>query len=204
MRYFKSYEPIDKSGAVAWSDYIEADQVIEAYNHGVFPWPDQEKSIYWFSPLRRGVLDFKDLHWSKSDLKFFKDCKFQFKMNQNFVHTIETCAKVKNEIEDGTWITEDLINAYIELNQMGVALSFEVYDEGSLIGGMYGVLSKTYFSAESMFYLKSNASKFALYKSIDYFKSIGLSWIDTQVTTDFTSRLGAKEISRAAFLKRIS
>ncbi len=204
MKYFKNYDPIDKSGAVAWSEFIEPDQVIEAYENGVFPWPDEEGSIYWFSPHKRGVLSFDDIHWSKSDLKFFQDCRYEFKINHNFKSTIETCAEVKNKIEEGTWITQDLIEAYIELNQRGVALSFEVYDENVLIGGMYGVSSKKYFSAESMFYLKPNASKYALFKSVEHFKSQGLSWIDTQVITDFTSRLGAKEIPRSLFLKQIS
>lgn len=203
LNYFKYIEPIDESGAVAWSPFIEPDQVIEAYNHGIFPWPDEEGSIYWFSPFERGVLDFDKVMWSKSDLKFFKNCKFEFKINFDFESMIRTCAAVKVHTETSTWITEDLIAAYLTLHEKKIAQSFEVYDQDQLVGGLYGVRSKTYFSAESMFYLKSNASKFALYKTIEYLKTQGLSWIDTQVVTDFTSRLGACEITRDQFLLRI-
>ncbi len=225
MKYFKSSEPVDPSGVVAWSPYIEPDQVIEAYENGIFPWPDQERSIYWFSPYQRGILEFQDLKWSKSDLSFFTKCNYEFKFNTNFELTIETCAEVKknpvqklsielknnnandiqskNKIEAGTWITEDLIETYVELNKKGIAISYEVYDQDCLIGGMYGVKSKNYFSAESMFYKKPNASKFALFKAIEHLKQFKVSWIDTQVVTDFTSRLGAKEIPRIEFLKRI-
>lgn len=203
LKYFVNVDPIDESGAVAWSSFIEADQVIEAYENGIFPWPDKEKSTYWFSPLQRGVLDFKDLKWTRKELKFFKTCEFDFKINYDFRRFIKTCAQVKAETEKGTWITKQLISAYLKLNQTGEAISFEVYDQNELVGGLYGVLSKTYFSAESMFYIKPNASKYALYKTVEFLSSKGLTWMDTQVVTEFTSRIGAKEISRKDFLKRI-
>lgn len=209
MRFFKNYTPVDKSGAVAWSSTICADQVIEAYENAMFPWPDRKSSIYWFSPYKRGVLDFSSIHWSKTDLKFFSSCPYSFKHNFDFALTIKTCAEVKSSntmnpnSESGTWITEDLISVYVELHNKGLAHSFEVYEKDMLVGGLYGIWSKTYFSAESMFYKKTNASKFALFKAIEHFKELGLSWIDTQVVTEYTSRIGAKEISRSDFLKRI-
>jgi leucyl/phenylalanyl-tRNA---protein transferase len=203
LNYFHSVEPVDSSGIVAWSPFIEAEQVIEAYEHGVFPWPEAYQSIYWFSPLKRGVLEFKDLKWTKKEIKFLNKCNFEFRINFDFEAMIKTCAEVKAEIEEGTWITEDLIEAYLELNKKNIAISFEVYELDELVGGMYGVFSEKYFSAESMFYKKSNASKYAIFKAVEFLKLKGLSWIDTQVVTDFTSRLGAKEISRKQFLLKI-
>lgn len=202
-KYFQSYEPIDKSGLVNWTPFIEKQQVIEAYSHGVFPWPEEEESIFWFSPLKRGILQFDNVKWSRSDYKFFKNCNYEFKYNFNFENVIRTCAKVKIELEKGTWITNDLIETYLELHKMGLAQSFEVYDEGHLVGAVYGVYIHNYFSAESMFYIKPNASKYALMSLIEYFKKQRLSWIDTQVVTAFTSGIGAKEISRNEFLNLI-
>ncbi len=202
-KYFKNFDPVDDSGVVAWSDFIEPEQVLEAYAGGMFPWPDQEKSIYWFSPWHRGVLDFTNVYWTKKELKFFKKCNYEFKVNCNFELTLKTCAEAKIKLTKGTWITPDLIAAYLLLHLKDKAWSFEVYEAEKLVGGVYGVISKTYFSAESMFYIKPNASKFALFKTVEYLKNFGLSWIDTQIVTDFTSRLGAREISRAEFLARI-
>lgn len=203
LNYFQSIDPTDKSGAVAWSPFIDPEQVVEAYEHGIFPWPDEEESIYWFSPLQRGVLDFKNLKWSKRDLRFFRNCSLAFKINSDFERMIRTCAAVKVHTESSTWITEDLIATYISLHEQKIAMSFEVYEGRDLVGGLYGVMSEKYFSAESMFYLKPNASKFALFKTVEFLQGLGMSWIDTQVVTDFTSRLGALEIPRAEFLSRI-
>lgn len=203
LKYFVSTDPVDKSGVVAWSPSLKPEQVIEAYDHGVFPWPDQQGSVYWFSPLMRGVLNFKDFNWTKTDLKFFRKTNFKFKINADFSLNIRTCAQAKINQGTETWITEDLINTYIDLHHRGLVVSFEVYDHNQLVGGVYGVLSKTYFSAESMFYVKPNASKFALFKASEYLSEKGLSWIDTQVITDFTSQLGAIEIPRLHFLKLI-
>lgn len=202
-KYFNNIEPLDETGVVAWSDFITPEHVIEAFEFGLFPWPDEENSVYWSSPIKRGVIFFDNIKWSKSDLKFFKKSDFVFRINSDFETTIRTCAGVKEKSETGTWITGNLIETYIELNEMGFSKSFEVYEHEILVGGVYGFLSPNYFSAESMFYVKPNASKFALFKMIEYFKEIGLTWIDTQVTTEFTEKIGATEISREKFLNLI-
>ncbi len=203
LKYFKNIDPVDDSGVVAWSPSLESDQIIEAYQNGIFPWPNAQGSVCWFSPLMRGILKFKDLKWSKKDLKFFKKTSFVFKINANFKLAIETCAKAKISQKTETWITSDVIEAYTDLHQQGAAISFETYEGEDLVGGIYGVLSKNYFSAESMFYLKSNASKFALFNAVEFLSGIGMAWIDTQVVTDFTSQLGAKVITRQEFLELI-
>jgi leucyl/phenylalanyl-tRNA---protein transferase len=209
MKFFVNTEPVDESGVVAWSPFIEVDQVIEAYKNGIFPWPDEEGSVFWVSPLKRGCLFFEDIKWSKSDQKFFKNNNlkplYKVKKNFNFERCIRVCAQVKEDLETATWITDDLIEVYIELNKKNIAHSYEVYDlEENLVGGLYGILMDNFFSAESMFYIRPNASKLALKSMIDDLINIGLSWIDTQVVTDFTFKIGAKEIDRNVFLKLIN
>lgn len=202
--YFESYEPMDKSGVVLWTPFVEAAQVIEAYQNGVFPWPEAQQSVFWFSPLRRGVLDFKDYSLNRSTQRSFRKNAFEFKVNFDFKKMIETCAEVKTENESETWITEDLIETYCELHKQGWVHSFECHLDDELVGGVYGVFVGNYFSAESMFYKVSDASKFAFDGMIKYLSEKGLSWIDTQMVTPFTEKLGAKYISRNQFLSRLA
>lgn len=201
--YFNSYDPIDESGIVTWTPYIMPDQVIEAYENGVFPWPESEESIFWFSPHRRGVLDFKNYNLNRSTQKAFRKSQFEFKVNHDFRAVIELCAEIKRQTETDTWITKDLIEAYIELHKAGWVHSFECHKNGRLVGAVYGFFCHNYFSAESMFYTVSNASKFAFDGMIKQLSLNGLSWIDTQMVTPFAQKLGAKYISRKDFLSRI-
>lgn len=202
--YFENYDPIDSSGIVTWTPYIYPEQVIEAYQNGVFPWPESEQSIFWFSPLKRGVLQFSDFQLSRSTFRSFRKQNFEFRINDNFPAFIAKCAEVKKQTEEDTWITRDLMQTYIQLNEMGTVYSFETHLEGELVGGVYGVKMQNYFSAESMFYTVSDASKFALYEMIQWLQQQGLSWIDTQMVTPFTKKLGAQYISRNQFLSMIS
>lgn len=201
--FFPETEPLDSSGVVSWTPDIYPDQVVEAYEKGIFPWPEKEKSILWFSPLSRGILEFDNVKWSKSDLKFFKKTDLKFYVNRDFEACIKLCAKIKELQEQGTWITKDMIRVYTELNRRGKTKSFEVYSADRLVGGVYGVLTSHYFSAESMFYIEKNASKYALFKAIEHLKKLDLSWLDTQMLTDFTQKIGARMVSRKLFLQRI-
>ncbi len=198
--YFEHYEPIDESGIVTWTPYIHPEQVVEAYHHGVFPWPESEQSIFWFSPPERGVLKFEDFALSRSTHKAFRKYNFELKINHDFRAFIELCAEVKKKTERDTWITKDLIDTYVELQKQGWVHSFETHLDGQLVGGVYGVKVNHYFSAESMFYTVSEASKFALSQMVSVLSQEGMSWIDTQMVTPFTKQLGARYISRNRFL----
>lgn len=203
-RYFEHYEPIDDSGIVTWTPYIYPEQVVEAYQNGVFPWPDTEQSIFWFSPLKRGVLEFSDFKLSRSTYKAFRKKNFELKINYDFPAFIRRCADVKKQTEKDTWITEDLMETYAQLQEQGWVYSFETHLDGELVGGVYGVKVNQYFSAESMFYTVSEASKFALLGMVQTLSQEGMSWIDTQMVTPFTKQLGAKYISRNQFLSRLA
>jgi len=131
--------------------------------------------------------------------------KFRFKVNQNFAAVIRACAKSKNrKNQHGTWITTDMISAYIRFHEAGFAYSFETYTENNvLVGGMYGVLIEKYFAGESMFFTQSNASKFALLNAMAYLRNLRLTWIDLQMMTPLVSMLGAVQVNRVDFMHRL-
>ena len=143
-----------------------------AYRSGIFPWPHREGEILWFAPPQRGILEFADLHIPRRLQRHLKKTPFTFRMNSNFEAVIHHCAASKNRGKgQGTWITRQMLNAYISFHAAGFAQSFEAYNEnGKLVGGMYGVRIDNYFAGESMFYFETNASKFVLFKAIEHFK----------------------------------
>lgn len=131
----------EKDGFLCWSDSIHVNMLVDAYLHGIFPWPQTEKEILWFSPKQRGVLDFYEYHQSKSYLKFKRKnrSQFEFRVDTNFDTVIDTCAAKQRPGQDGTWITSSVMDAYKELHKAGFAHSFEVYKNKQLIAGIYGV-----------------------------------------------------------------
>lgn len=197
-------------GLVAYGGAWSADLVFQAYTQGIFPWPaseDNDQPILWFSPDPRGVLDFHEVHQSTSFKKFIRKQEklnnWRISYNEAFLQVMQNCQLVKRPGQDGTWILDAMIPVYSELNTRGKAVSVEVWFEAELVGGIYGVLTEHYFSAESMFYLQSNASKYALLKLIDWLVGKGFRWMDLQMVTEVSAAFGAKLISRDEFLKRI-
>lgn len=175
-----------------------------AYLQGCFPWPEEELPLMWFSPDPRGVLDFSDFHVSKSLKKTWKKSHWRVTQNQNFVGVIQACAKVSRSGQSGTWILPEMVAAYVQLHQQGWAQSVEVWNsEGLLVGGIYGVRSPHYFSAESMFFLESGASRYALWHLVQRLTVEGLNWMDIQMLTPTTESLGGKLVTRKEFLMRI-
>lgn len=191
---------------VAVGGDLNPDTLIYAYENGVFPWPMPELAVIpWFCPHERAVVEFDELHIPKSLAKVRRRTPFTFTIDKAFDAVVEGCAETPRPDQDGTWITRDMLNAYKQLHKRGVAHSVEAWNEnGELAGGIYGVASKNYFSAESMFYNEPYASKLALLHLIDHLRSRGLSWLDIQVMTPHMEHLGAKNISRREFLKRIN
>lgn len=173
-----------------------------AYRKGIFPWPQPAAPILWFSPDPRGVLDFQDFHVPKSLRRFARSCPWMFTVNQAFPEVMRECARQPRPGQDGTWIQPEMVPAYTELWRAGEALSFEAWEDGVLIGGLYGVLLDGLFSGESMFYLRTNASKMCLWKAVDYFVEKKHTWIDTQMVTPVVESFGGRYISREEFLRR--
>jgi leucyl/phenylalanyl-tRNA--protein transferase len=195
----------DEHGCVGWSesDMLTTQTLLDAYSHGIFPWPmGEDAPIPWVSPPKRAILFFKNLHIGRSTKRHIKKSMFTFKVNYNFIDVIKGCASVKRPDEPDTWITSKMIEAYTKLHKLGYAWSFETYNKSNqLVGGVYGVKLKHYFCAESMFHLESYASKFALLQGIDYLKQHNINWLDHQTKSDHLTALGSIELPRDNFLE---
>jgi len=186
----------------AVTDTLEVEDLIRAYDIGVFPWPVEDSSLVpWFKPEKRGVLFFDQLHVSKSFKKFLKSTKLRVSFCENFDEVIKNCSTVKRKEQSGTWINTKIIEAYNKLYVLDRAYSVEVWREEDLVGGLYGVLTDRCVSGESMFFKETGASKLALYTLIVRLKSLGLSFIDTQMVTPLVKSFGGENISKQDFEK---
>jgi leucyl/phenylalanyl-tRNA---protein transferase len=188
---------------IALGGRLCTDNLLQAYRRGIFPWPMDGLPLVWFSPQKRAILEFKDLHVPRRLARIRKNTPLLCTIDKNFEAVISHCARIKRTGEDGTWITPQMLRAYNELHRSGYAHSVEVWDGEQLAGGLYGVDADGSFSGESMFHLRPNASKLALLHLIDYLKERGLNWIDIQVLTPHMMALGAREISRDEFLLKL-
>ena len=184
---------------VAIGNDLTTATLIEAYRHGIFPWPHDELPLPWFSPRRRTVLFFDELHVPRSLRKSMKRSTLRFTIDQAFDAVIRACATVPRE-DQGTWIGPDIIRAYAALHREGLAHSAELWDGDQLAGGLYGVDSGGVFTGESMFHVQPDASKIALLKLIEHLRERGATWLDCQITTPHMRALGAREIPRSRFL----
>ncbi len=192
-------------GIVAMGDDLTVETLFEAYSFGIFPWPHPELPCLWFCPDDRGVLDFSELHISHSLKKFLRKTDFEITFNRAFSQVMAECAHVPRPGQSGTWITPEILRAYLEFHKLGYAHSVECWSPGSreLVGGLYGVYVAGVFSGESMFFKKSNASKLCLIRLAERLQLSGLKWMDIQMVTGVTSQLGGKYISKAEFLNRL-
>lgn len=203
LRVFPDPENTVDDGIVGMMDKISTQILFEAYSFGIFPWPHPELPLLWYSPDPRGVLDFSELHISRSLVKFIKKTKWKITFDQAFDEVLDECSKVPRPNQDGTWITNKMKRAYKQFHKDGYAHSVECWDGDELIGGLYGVYVAGVFSGESMFYKKDNASKLCLVKLIEKLKANGLSWIDTQMVTHNLKDFGANYISKEDFMSRL-
>lgn len=203
---FPPIEQADEEGLLALGGDLDIPSLLLAYHSGVFPWPlGEDYPLAWFSPDPRGILRYEDLIISKSLKKILRQKNFEIKFNSDFPSVILGCAESKNrKDQNGTWITEEIILAYINLHFKGHAYSVETYFEGKLVGGMYGVQLGSYVSGESMFYTKSNASKVALVALMEYLHQRKIEWIDTQLVNPFLKKMGAKDIPRSHYIKMLN
>ncbi len=174
-----------------------------AYQKGIFPWTIEGLPLPWFCPEKRAILYFNELHIPKSLSKIAKKNPFTFTIDGKFAEVISICAKIKRNHEAGTWITKDFVSAYCGLHAEGLAHSVEAWEDGELVGGLYGVDVGGVFCGESMFHYRPNASKLALIHLIQHLQTRGSSWIDIQVMTPHLEKLGAIEISRNEFLLKL-
>ena len=194
-------------GLVAVGGHLDPEILLQAYRQGIFRFP-----MTWFCPEERAILNFSDLHISKSLRRIQKKKPFVLTVDRAFNRVIKNCATVRRPDQKGsqnstqhlTWITSDILRAYQEFHELGYAHSVEVWDGERLVGGVYGVDVDGVFSAESMFHLVPNASKLALLRLIGLLDSRGTDWMDIQVMTPHLQALGAKSIPRDQFLKQLA
>lgn len=186
----------DEDGLLAIGGDLRIDRLLEAYSVGIFPWYSENSPILWYAPPERFVLYPDDINVSKSMKKIMRSMQFTITFNQVFDQVIESCAEIQRNDQDGTWIVDEMKSAYISLHQDGYANSIEVWENGNLVGGLYGILVGKIFCGESMFSKVSNASKAAL---IFLAQNFDLELIDCQVYSDHLSLFGAKLISRTDF-----
>ncbi|MCL2205326.1 MAG: leucyl/phenylalanyl-tRNA--protein transferase [Treponema sp.] len=185
---------------VAWGGNLSPGMLLSAYEQGVFPWYSDGEPVIWHSPDPRFVLFPEKLHVSSSMEKVLKRGSFKITLNNDFPAVITACAQTERPGQGGTWITGDMIAAYIELHRLGWALSAEAYFDGELTGGCYGVRHGDIFFGESMFSRKSNASKAAFLTHARLLFEDGVRFIDCQAYTRHMESLGAEEISRKEYI----
>jgi len=198
--YFPPVEEASYEGILAVGGDLSVERLLLAYNNGIFPWFDADEPILWWSPSERMVVNPKDYKVSKSLRNIINRNIFEVTINKDFESVIKNCQEIERKDQDGTWISNDIIKSYTELYQLGKAKSFEVWQKGELVGGLYGVDLGHVFCGESMFSKVPNASKVAFVKLIEYLKQNNYKLLDCQVHNDHLEKLGAFEISRNAFM----
>ena len=195
------YAPSD---VVAMGEDLRVETLREAYRKGIFPWPHDGLPLPWFSPRRRAVIFFDELHVGRSLRKVQKRTDLTFTIDRDFPAVIAACAAAERPDQDGTWIAPAMIAAYTRLHEAGDAHSVEVWEGDTLVGGLYGVDCGGLFTGESMVHRRPEASKLALLFLIGHLRERGATLLDCQVMTPHMEALGAREISRARFLDALA
>jgi len=198
------FPPVDQAsaeGLLAVGGDLSADRLLMAYSKGIFPWFNEDSLILWWSPDPRMVLFPKKVKISRSMRKVIRRGTFSLSRNRCFERVMKECSQIRRKDQEGTWITEAMKRAYIDLHHKGYATSYEVWQEGDLVGGLYGVDLGHVFCGESMFSKADNASKYALIMAASQLEEENYTLIDCQLHTKHLESLGAEEISRNRYLE---
>ena len=198
---FPNVSQTHSSGIIALGGDLSIERLQLAYKSGIFPWFEDGEPITWWSPNPRMVLFLDELIVSKSMRNILNRNSFKVTFNENFRAVISNCQKIKRDGQNGTWITNDMIEAYCKLHEVGVAKSVEVWLEGELVGGLYGVDLGHVFCGESMFSKVSNASKSAFIALVRHLQKENYKLLDCQVYNEHLESLGCREIEREEFMK---
>jgi leucyl/phenylalanyl-tRNA--protein transferase len=201
---FPPLEWAEPNGLLAAGGDLSTERLLFAYRNGLFPWYGDESPILWWSPDPRFVLFPDELKVAKSMRPYFNQRKFEWTIDRNFSSVIKNCRHAPRHGQDGTWITEEMTQAYIQLHKEGYAHSVEVWQEGELVGGLYGIALGKIFFGESMFAKASNASKFGFIALVRWLKEQGFFLIDCQQATPHLASLGARSIPRDEFVRMLA
>ena len=191
---------LDPDGLLAVGGDLSPQRLLNAYQHGIFPWYTEGEPILWWSPDPRCVLFPEKLKISRSLRKTLRKKLFEVRMDTAFEAVMRACAENRPN-QKGTWITEDILQAYVNMHQLGFAHSVECWQDGQLAGGLYGMAIGKVFFGESMFSRKTDASKVAMVYLCEYLKQHGFRLIDSQVYTQHLESLGAELIPRTRFVE---
>jgi leucyl/phenylalanyl-tRNA---protein transferase len=194
----------DESGLLAVGGDLRPERLLLAYSLGIFPWYSEGLPILWYSPDPRLVLESGDLVVSRSLQKTLRRGRFRVTLDTAFDRVIRACAEVPRPGQHGTWITRDMVRAYRRLHELGFAHSAEAWQDGELVGGLYGVSLGAGFFGESMFAHASDASKVAFVTLVGQLRRWGIDLVDCQVHTEHLARFGAVEWPREQFLRRLA
>ncbi len=192
----------EPNGLLAAGGDLSTKRLINAYSNGIFPWYDDDQPILWWSPNPRAIIIPSQLHCSKSPKKTIRKSMLTYTFDKAFTDVIGRCGAVR-EHNQGTWITEEMRDAYTELHYQGHANSIEIWDEQELVGGRYGVAIGKVFFGESMFSLQANASKMAMLAIGKHLDECGYKLIDCQVESDHLFTMGAVLITRDNFIQSL-
>jgi leucyl/phenylalanyl-tRNA--protein transferase len=198
---FPPVSEAEPNGLLGVGGDLNPDRVMKAYSSGIFPWYSRNQPILWFAPDPRFVIFPEELKIQRSLKKVIKKNIFEIRINTQFKDVIEHCSEVPRPGQFGTWITEDMKQSYIRLHQEGYSHSFEAFQDGKLVGGLYGIVVGSVFAGESMFAQVSDSSKVAFVWAVRQMIDWGIKLIDCQVYTEHLDRFGAREIPRAQYMK---
>ena len=196
---FPSVDLADEEGLLAIGGDLTPARLLEAYKNGIFPWYNEDDPICWWSPNPRCVLFPDQLYISKSMQRVLKAGEMVFTVNTAFEEVIRNCKSISRKGEYGTWIHDEMVDAYIQLHKLGYAISGEAWKDGKLAGGLYGVRIGNVFFGESMFSAVKNASKYAFINFVQHLSKDDVKLIDCQMQTNHLLSLGATMIPRSAF-----
>ncbi len=198
--FFPPLHMADEDGLLAIGGDLSTERLLLAYRQGIFPWYNEDEPICWWSPNPRFVLFPQELKVSSSMRTVLNNGKLRFTINRAFTSVIQNCKTVTRKGQDGTWISPAIQNAYITLHELGHAHSAEAWQDGELVGGLYGIRLGKIFFGESMFSLTANASKFAFINYAQQLQKENVQLIDCQLHTAHLESLGARMISREDFI----
>jgi leucyl/phenylalanyl-tRNA--protein transferase len=191
-------------GLLAVGGDLSVQRLLLAYKSGIFPWYSKSEPLLWWAPDPRSVLFPYELKVSRSLLKVLRQKRYTVRMDTNFRFVIESCAAIVRKGQYGTWITDEMMDAYLKLHQQGYAHSVETWYQGKIVGGLYGVSIGRCFFGESMFSKRNDASKVALVHLAQYAAGVGFGFIDCQIPSDHLCRLGARNMPRSNFMKLLA
>ncbi len=194
----------NEDGLVALGGDLSPERLLNAYNQGLFPWFNEGDPILWWSPDPRFVLFPGELKVSKSMRPYFNQRKFEVTYDADFRAVITACQQMYRPGQGGTWITDDMVEAYCQLHRLGFAHSVEVWKDKKLVGGLYGIALGRIFFGESMFAKASNASKFGFISLVRRLEEHGYTLIDCQQETRHLASLGGRGIPRSGFLQYLA